>query len=1134
MALWYEIAENAFEQHQKALIISKGDPTATALIAAASELTEIEYSPVRKGDGLLEGGYAKLVPSDKIIWFDQDAGPKQYNFFIAHEFAHFWLGHPADSCTGQNFDPEINTIQVSLGVEKIEGYSPQEKKEREANLFARDFLLPGIKLRQWFLVDKLNIENIAAMVGVPIGMVLQQLSAVLVPNPNVLKVNPNINSDFELDPSQKEAAFYETGPLLVEAGPGTGKTKTLLKRVAYLVNRGVPPEAILILTFSNRVAEEMVGRISQELPAEASKIWVGTFHAFGLEILRKYGEAIGLPMKPGLLDPIGELLVLEKLLPRLNLNYYLDLVEPSRSLADIRTAISRAKDELVSANEYYLEAQKMLEQAITPEEKEEAEKALEVAGVYSIYQEHLDKENLLDFGDLIFKAYRLLVENSGEKKAIREKYPYILVDEYQDVNYACGRFIEELAGEGKGLWVVGDLRQAIYRFRGASPQNITILKDRFPSINSISLKRNYRSRPAILKVFSALAPIMAAAGNLKFSAWDAHQDDEDGQVVVGIAETLEAEIKGVAEQIRKNQNSGIEYRDQAILCRSHTIMERVAKILEKEEIPVLYLGDLFEREEIRDLISLLSLVCEGNGTGLARVACFKEYQIPIDDVKALISYSREQEVGFPAVLKIKPLPSTISGEGLKGINLLSGHLEDISFGRNAWQFFVYYLFSKSNYLKDILEDTSIKSQQKGLAIFQFLQFVHTQQKNMAEQEGDLRRTFLNFIRKIEMLGEDRQLRQALEGAEGVVAVRLLTVHASKGLEFKAVYLPYLGNGHFPSQFRGEPKCTLPSGLNIPKTKDWHSEEEECLLFVALSRAQDYLCLSRANKYLGRPSKPHELLKRLKSSLPYPIDGNPNWHFPTEQSEISLKPSSISNQEMIFGESELKTYMDCSRRYHYQYILKLSTSVEESAYKHLHNSLHRLLDWLKEQGTLNQTVDEATALAQFSLIWSEKGPVDHPLEELYRNKAEAMVIEALDYFARLEGKLTRPEWLVKVGNAQVSFSPDQVELLESEDGQKVIIHCLKTGKPSKSEAKKPIYPLYEAAVKLAHPGIDYEVRPTYLGNKKIEPSQDPFKISGDLKEYETAIAGIQQSDFSPNPKDKRRCPSCPFYFICPAG
>ncbi len=194
----------------------------------------------------------------------------------------------------------------------------------------------------------------------------------------------------------------------------------------------------------------------------------------------------------------------------------------------------------------------------------------------------------------------------------------------------------------------------------------------------------------------------------------------------------------------------------------------------------------------------------------------------------------------------------------------------------------------------------------------------------------------------------------------------------------------------------------------------------------------------------------------------------------------------------------------------------------------------MIDWLKGQGAINHIVDEATALVQFSLIWDEKGPVDHPLEELYRNKAEAMVLEAIDHFTRIEGKLSRPEWVVKVSNGQVRFSPDQVELLESEVGQKVIMHRLKTGKPSKSEAKKPIYPLYEAGVKYAHPGIDYEVRLTYLGNKKPEPSQDPFSIVGDLREYEAAIVGIHQSDFSPNPKDKRRCPGCPFYFICPAG
>ncbi|HEX2909859.1 MAG TPA: UvrD-helicase domain-containing protein [Chloroflexia bacterium] len=1139
MTLSFEVARKAYEQHEKALEISKGDFTSSALISAAVHLTDLNFFPVGRNDTLLDGGHAKLVSSDNIVWYDEDAGVESYNFYIAHELAHFWLGHPADTCSGKDFDPEIEDMQLSLGVDKIEGYSPQEKKEREANQFAREFLLPGSKLQHWFVTEKLGIKTIANRAGVSEGLVLQQLSRVLlVAASKILSPPPDdVQSESELDESQKEAAFIENGPLLVDAGPGTGKTKTLVKRIVHLLEKGVAPESILALTFSNQAAEEMRERVARQLPKEASKIWMGTFHAFGLELLRKYGEKLGLPAKPGLIDPVSGLFVLERLLPSLNLDYYLDLFEPTRSLADIQTAISRAKDELVGAERYSLEAQKMLDQASDPAAVEEAQKALEVAGVYTKYQEYLDSESLLDFGDLISKAYRLLAEHGEVKKAVGERYQHILVDEFQDVNYASGRFIEELSGDGSGLWVVGDLRQSIYRFRGASPKNLTLLKDRFENLNIITLKRNYRSRPAILKTFSTFAPRMKATAGQMFTPWETHRNDEEGQLVVGIAQTLEAEIKGLANQMKKNQAEGIAYQEQAVLCRTHTTLERVAALLEEEDIPVLYLGDLFEREEIRDLLSLVSLVCEGAGSGLVRVAAFNEYQIPVGDVQTLLNTAREREISLPTALNLARELPAISFDGQKGFSLLAEHLDGISIGRNAWQFLVYYLFDRSNYLKKIFEDTSVKGKQKNLAIYQFLQFTHAQQKKVTEGNEDPRRAFLNYIRKIEAQGEDRLLRQALDGADGVEAVRLLTVHASKGLEFKAVYLPYLGNGYFPGSLKAASPCPLPSGLGIARAKDWHQEEEECLLFVALSRAKDFLCLSRSQRYGQRSSKASEEILTLKNALPYPPDGPVNWVFDTSELKTTSITAPVPYHKEIFDTHELETYRNCARRYYYEFVLKLSKWVEESAYKKFHASVYQFIDWIKEQNQLSLPIDEGAALEHLSLIWTERGPTEHPFEALYRTKAEIMVLRALDYFSELEGTLSRPEWEVTLPNGRVRFTPDQVERQENQGRSKIIIHRFKTGKPNKNEDKQPVYSLYRTAASKIYPDVDLELRIAYLGkNEQPEPGQTPAKIipGGGTGDYEAAIAGIRQGEFSANQKDKRKCPGCPYYFICPAG
>ena len=270
--------------------------------------------------------------------------------------------------------------------------------------------------------------------------------------------------------------------MLVEAGPGTGKTRTLVGRILELVqNRQVDPASILVLTFSNKAAEEMRERLAQVLPEQARLLTMGTFHAFGLELLRKHGSCIGVPPKPVVLDPMAALFFLESHLPLLPLNHYQNLPEPAYPLRDVLRAISRAKDELVDPTGYQVYAQRMLDLAGEDAKAREAgEKALEVGQIYAIYQSLLDQRGLLDYGDLIAKSVRLLQEHPGLRETLRAQYPHILVDEYQDVNRACARFLQELAGNGAGLWVVGDVRQSVYRFRGATPANMTVFDQDFP------------------------------------------------------------------------------------------------------------------------------------------------------------------------------------------------------------------------------------------------------------------------------------------------------------------------------------------------------------------------------------------------------------------------------------------------------------------------------------------------------------------------------------------------------------------------------------------------------------------------------------------------------------------------------
>lgn len=842
MANWIEIKQQARQWHEKLFLKAGGNALGLALLDAATAMTGIKRHPLPGGDTLLMGADAIFDPAANAILFNRDVDPKMAVFYQMHEFAHHRLHNGFRSCNSDTLNPEESDEETPLGIARVETYNALERSEREANIFAREVLLPSDKLRYWFTDEGATSSQIATRIGVTEGMVQHQLSFALLVSDliTVPEEKASVKEESPLDKSQKIVAEWEGSPILVEAGPGTGKTRTLVGRIEYLLARKINPSSILALTFSNKAAEEMLSRVTAANRDAAVQIWMGTFHAFGLELLRKYGFKIGINPNFRVIDPVDAMFLLEERLQSLNLWHYRNLYEPTLYLPDILAAISRAKDELVAPDRYMELAKSMISSAGDDEKKRVAgEKAAEVAHVYKIYQQHLEDESIVDFGDLIFRPIVLLRDNPDVKEELHQKYLYILVDEYQDVNRASGMLLKEIAQSGNNLWVVGDRRQSIYRFRGASPVNMRKFAEDFPGASIRPLEVNYRSRPAVIKAFASLAPKMKASSGQVQTPWKSHRDSASGTIRVEIGEDLDTEAAGIAKTIKDRKSDGCNYRDQAILCRSHTTMARIGTRLEEAGVPILYLGDLFEREEVRDLLSLISLACKGNGYDLIRVAGFVEYQISLDDVIAVIAYAQKNDIPFPRVLETIEDAPEISAEGKTRMALLASHLKGICYGNTAWGMITNYLFDRSSYLKSLLLDASLAARQKRLAIFQFLEFVHGQQPKLSAKGSDSKGRLLDYVRKLEIHGEERQLRQVPEWASGLDAVRLLTVHASKGLEFDAVFIPYLGKGYFPASNRWQ-SCPAPDGMLDPEITDrGHIEEEECLFFVALSRAREF-------------------------------------------------------------------------------------------------------------------------------------------------------------------------------------------------------------------------------------------------------------------------------------------------------
>ncbi len=604
----------ANKKHKEMRLTAGGDDAPSSLLAAAREATGLQVQSVPPEHPLLSGGEGALHRASRAIYISNTLAPEFVAFVEAHEFGHYWIETPDEPAIAPRaVDPGAPEEATPLGLRRVEAYSAQELRERYANVFAREFLLPRSDAKRLFADEGKTAPSIAEDLNLPIGLVHQQLAVAL-----LLPETPQSSEDDlepserpGLDDSQREAAEHEGSPLLVEAGPGTGKTRTLIARTEFLLTKkGVPAPSILVLTFSNKAAREIRERVAATMPAAAAELWAGTFHAFGLEILRKFGHLASVAEPVRLLDQADVLAMLEQDLPQLGLDHYLLLHEPLLNLRYILGAISRAKDEVKSPDDYAAAAVRMAETARTEGDQLKAARAAEVARVYRHYDERMRGRGIVDFADLINRPVEMLRAHPEIRDELRGQYQHLLVDEYQDVNRASALLVKDLAGDGERLWVVGDTRQSIYRFRGAAPINTREFEKDYPNGQRKSLKVNYRSRKEIVDTFGAYAGAMKVHGSQSVPL-EAKRGTGGEAIDCNVARDRDAEIAGIAAVIERHHSQGTPYRDQAILCRVHGNLEKIALGLEAAGVPVLYLSDLFERPEVRDLLGACAVGCFG-------------------------------------------------------------------------------------------------------------------------------------------------------------------------------------------------------------------------------------------------------------------------------------------------------------------------------------------------------------------------------------------------------------------------------------------------------------------------------------------------------------------------------------------
>lgn len=1111
MDTWIEIRRKARQLHTTALAAAKGDRSAKALIDAALQILDLEKSYYVPGTRFGKEVLGSLERTALVVNVASGQEPEEELVVIAHEFGHYELHtDPSHEVTISHAGLGGDPVEGAAG--KVEGYSPRQRQEVQADVFAGEFLCPSDWAREQYINHGRRPAKIAKDLNLPVRLVLSQVIRALLLPPLREPAELEPGTKIELDPSQKTAATWDDGALLVDAGPGTGKTRTLVHRIKYCLASGIAPANILALTFSNKAAEEMHERLSA-MDAKASlEMWVGTFHSFGLELITRWPSSIGRSPQVKIIDEAGALALLEANLEKLPLYHFQNLYEPAYELTHVLRAISRCKDELISPEEYLREAEAAHAAAQASGDEEAiaaAEKSLEIAHVYRVYEAALKNEDAVDFGDLVSLATRL-IESNEDVQAYISQFKVIHVDEYQDVNLASARMLRAICKHGAVPWVVADQRQSIYRFRGAEPSNVTRFPDEFGG-KSHSLSTNYRSRPPIVRTFETFSSSMGN-GSMR-GAWKTFRD-VGGAVTMAVAPTVAAEAEHIASQIERFRELGVPYSDQVILARTHLTLARITSVLEHLNVPLLYLGDLFERKEIRDLLSLVALDSEHGNVGLARIAALPEYGVAREDAIKCRDWAEASKVSINVALgRVAEIPD-ISAEGREGLLRLGVQLKGLD-QAPPWIYLTTWLFERSSYLSPLLEANDAASRQKLIAIYQLLKVCGEQYTAGVHN----RKRFLARIRRLEALNQDGSYRAVSSEASDIDAVRVLTIHGSKGLEFAAVHLPALATRYMPTTrqwVRCPPPETLTQLLSLPGD---HDAEEECLFFVALSRARDYLSLSRAERYTTQNAGPSKFLDKVRvPSVRVSASGT--------SSPPPLMKIPQARRD-TYSERELLLYMDCPARYRYEIVERLRGGKDETPYVQFHRCVYVTVGWLESERQAGRTADLAAGLERLQVEWSARGPVGHGFEAYYRAAARQMIRAMAATIEREVGTYDRQEWKVALGTSSVSVTPDRV--LITQEGI-VRVQRNRTGKKTKSEPDRPIYALLRRGAQQRYPGKQISVETFYLasGDVVVVP---PGNDDKNLQKYVDAIAAIEGGEFPADRAEQRKCPNCPNYFSC---
>ena len=632
-----------------------------------------------------------------------------------------------------------------------------------------------------------------------------------------------------LNGPQKEAVFATEGPVLILAGAGSGKTRVLTHRIAYLIEeQGVNPWNILAITFTNKAAQEMRERVDRLVTTGAESVWVSTFHSACVRILRRHIDFLGYDTHFAIYDTDDQKNVIKDVCRKLNIDNKL-LKEKT-----LMTQISRAKDELLTPDDLEREAGDFL--------------ARKTAAVYREYQLALAKNNALDFDDLIGKTVELFEKHPEVLEYYQQRFRYILVDEYQDTNTAQFRLVSLLAQKYQNLCVVGDDDQSIYKFRGANIRNIMSFEHCFPGAMVVRLEQNYRSTGNIL---DAANHVIANNTERKDKTlWTANETGEKLQFRQFNSGYEEAEYV-VGEITRARREGRAQYRDCAILYRTNAQSRLFEEKLLTANVPYKIVGGInfYSRKEIKDLLSYLRAIDNSNDDlAVRRILNVPRRGIGDTTQRRVQDYADSMDISFYDALRVaEEVPSI--GRSLSKIENFVTFIQVLKARAEA--------YTVRELLEDVISQTGYAAELEAegteeaeARIENINELISKAQSYMdAMQEQDQRATLSGFLEEIALVADIDTIDQDQD------YVLLMTLHSAKGLEFPWVFLTGMEDGIFPGY------------LSLQEENDSDLEEERRLCYVGITRAMKHLTLTSARQRMIRGDIQVNKISRFVKEIP---------------------------------------------------------------------------------------------------------------------------------------------------------------------------------------------------------------------------------------------------------------------------